>query len=164
MNEKRLTSRVIPKHGIEAAWSLAKTFVPKQGEFIIYDKDENYAYERFKIGDGVTAVNDLPFTLDIAIADIEAANKDYVDTNFATKEDLNNIELTPGADGISATHSWNGTTLTVTSASGTSSADLKGDAGYTPVRGTDFWTEADKEEMKSYIRSYIEEILLGGKW
>ena len=31
-----------------------------------------------------------------------------------------------GKDGISATHSWNGTILTVTSASGTSSADLKG--------------------------------------
>ena len=35
----------------------------------------------------------------------------------------------PGKDGISVTHSWSGTTLTVTSASGTSSADLKGDKG-----------------------------------
>lgn len=35
----------------------------------------------------------------------------------------------PGVDGIPATHRWNGTTLTVTSASGTSSADLKGDKG-----------------------------------
>lgn len=35
----------------------------------------------------------------------------------------------PGKDGISATHSWNGTVLTITSASGTSSADLKGDKG-----------------------------------
>ena len=34
-----------------------------------------------------------------------------------------------GADGVSCTHSWNGTTLTVTSASGTSSADLKGEKG-----------------------------------
>lgn len=34
-----------------------------------------------------------------------------------------------GADGVSATHSWNGTTLTVTSASGTSSANLKGEKG-----------------------------------
>lgn len=34
-----------------------------------------------------------------------------------------------GADGISCTHSWDGTTLTVTSASGTSSADLKGEKG-----------------------------------
>lgn len=35
----------------------------------------------------------------------------------------------PGEDGISATHEWNGTVLTITSASGTSSADLKGPAG-----------------------------------
>lgn len=86
-----------------------------------------------------------------------------------------------GEDGVSATHIWNGTTLTVTSASGTSSANLKGDkgdagekgadgakgdkgdkgdAGYSPVRGTDYWTAADKAEIKSYV----DEAILGGKW
>lgn len=34
-----------------------------------------------------------------------------------------------GADGVSVTHSWDGTTLTVSSASGTTSADLKGEKG-----------------------------------
>ena len=34
-----------------------------------------------------------------------------------------------GKDGVSVTHAWNGTVLTVTSASGTSSADLKGEKG-----------------------------------
>ena len=34
-----------------------------------------------------------------------------------------------GSDGVSATHSWNGSVLTITSASGTSSADLKGSPG-----------------------------------
>lgn len=34
-----------------------------------------------------------------------------------------------GGNGVSCTHSWNGTTLTVTSASGSSSANLKGDKG-----------------------------------
>ena len=34
-----------------------------------------------------------------------------------------------GKDGTSATHSWNGTVLTITSANGTSSADLKGEKG-----------------------------------
>lgn len=41
-------------------------------------------------------------------------------------------------DGVSCTHTWNGTVLTVTSASGTSSADLrgpKGDAGATGATG-----------------------------
>lgn len=36
---------------------------------------------------------------------------------------------TDGRDGVSATHEWNGTTLTITSASGTSSANLKGEPG-----------------------------------
>ena len=40
-----------------------------------------------------------------------------------------------GADGVSVTHSWNGTALTVTSASGTSSADLKGEKGDTGAQG-----------------------------
>ena len=69
----------------------------------------------------------------------------------------------PGKDGISATHEWNGTVLTITSASGTSSADLKGDtgaAGKTPVRGTDYWTAADIAEIKSYV----DEAILGGAW
>lgn len=34
-----------------------------------------------------------------------------------------------GSNGVAATHSWSGTTLTITSASGTSSADLKGAKG-----------------------------------
>ena len=88
-----------------------------------------------------------------------------------------------GANGVSVTHSWNGTTLTVTSASGTSSVDLKGEKGdtgeqgpagadgakgpkgdkgdpgeqglqgpagadgHTPVKGTDYFTESDKQEI-----------------
>lgn len=40
-----------------------------------------------------------------------------------------------GKDGVSVTHSWAGTVLTVTSASGTSSADLKGDKGDTGNTG-----------------------------
>lgn len=42
-----------------------------------------------------------------------------------------------GTDGIPCTHSWNGTVLTVTSASGTSSADLKGEKGATGNTGND---------------------------
>lgn len=61
-----------------------------------------------------------------------------------------------GQDGVSCTHSWNGTVLTVTSASGTSSANLKGEKGetgangtngYTPVKGTDYFTDSDKQEL-----------------
>lgn len=40
-----------------------------------------------------------------------------------------------GTNGVPATHSWDGTTLTITSASGTSSANLKGDKGNTGADG-----------------------------
>ena len=40
-----------------------------------------------------------------------------------------------GADGVSCTHSWNGSVLTITSASGTSSADLRGPQGVQGIQG-----------------------------
>ena len=40
-----------------------------------------------------------------------------------------------GSDGISCTHSWNGSVLTVASASGTSSADLRGPQGIQGIQG-----------------------------
>ena len=58
-----------------------------------------------------------------------------------------------GSNGVSATHSWSGTTLTVTSASGTSSANLKGDKGDTYTL-----TNADKQEiagMVDAVPSYV---------
>lgn len=65
------------KHDIEAHWKLAKNFIPKAGEIIVYDPDETHDYARFKCGDGVTYVNDLPFIFKI-------------DENYATKEYVNN--------------------------------------------------------------------------
>ena len=49
----------------------------------------------------------------------------------------NGTNGTNGTDGVSCTHSWNGTTLSITSASGTSSADLKGAPGTNGTNGTD---------------------------
>lgn len=63
-----------------------------------------------------------------------------------------------GKDGISTTHSWSGTTLTITSASGTSSANLigpAGDDGKTPVKGTDYFTAADKSEMVTQVKNSL---------
>lgn len=72
-----------------------------------------------------------------------------------------------GKDGVSVTHSWNGTTLTVTSASGTSSADLKGAKGdkgdtgaagkdgYTPVKGTDYFTATDIAQIVDAVYAKV---------
>jgi hypothetical protein len=98
-----------------------------------------------------------------------------------------------GQNGVSCTHEWDGTTLIITSASGTSSADLKGEkgdtgatgpqgpegpqgpkgntgdtgatgpagsAGYTPVKGVDYYTDADKAEFETLI---LEELAKRGQ-
>lgn len=40
--------------------------------------------------------------------------------------------------------------------------NIKGPKGDTPFRGTDYWTETDKTEIKSYCQDYIDTELLGG--
>ena len=42
----------------------------------------------------------------------------------------------------------------------TGAAGKNGSDGKTPVRGTDYWTEADKTEIKSYV----DEAILRGEW
>lgn len=61
--EKQLLGRIIHKHDIEENWDKATGFIPKKGEIIVYDIDDNYEYERIKIGDGATPVPNLPFHL-----------------------------------------------------------------------------------------------------
>ncbi len=82
--EKNVNTRIQNKHDIEANWKKAINFIPKEGELIIYDPDPidqiNGCFEtRFKIGDGVTTVTNLPF-----FTDFSAAKKDYVDEIFDT--------------------------------------------------------------------------------
>lgn len=63
MAEKNIKSRIVHKHDTESNWNKATNFIPKQGEIIVYDIDSNHSYERIKIGDGVTNVNNLPFVI-----------------------------------------------------------------------------------------------------
>ena len=61
-------------HAKESEWKTEElnSYIPKQGEIVIYDIDDVYAYERFKIGDGVQNVNDLPFYNDGFVSYSEA--------------------------------------------------------------------------------------------
>ena len=61
MAEKNIKSRIILKHDTEENWEKAINFIPKLGEFIIYDPDELHPWARFKIGDGVSNINNLYF-------------------------------------------------------------------------------------------------------
>ena len=51
----------------------------------------------------------------------------------------------PGKDGIDGTNGMDG---------------KDGADGYTPRREVDYWTDADKAEIKSYV----DEAILGGAW
>jgi len=85
--EKYLKSRVVHKHDTEENWLKATGFTPKQGEIIIYDIDDDYDYERFKIGDGTTNVNSLPFVL-----------SDKIET---VNESINNLSTLVGDEPVS---------------------------------------------------------------
>lgn len=61
MANKNICSRIQNKHDTEENWLKAENFIPLIGEIVIYDVDAINLNPRFKIGDGVTAINALPF-------------------------------------------------------------------------------------------------------
>lgn len=72
-----------------------------------------------------------------------AVDNGFDGTEAEWLETLKGKDGSDGQDGVSCTHQWNGTTLSVTSASGTSSVDLKGDKGDkgdTPIVEVEKWT------------------------
>lgn len=72
------------------------------------------------------------------------------------------VELVNGRDGAGASVSTEvisgGHRVTITGANGPKTFDVMD--GATPQRGTDYWTDADKAEIKSYV----DEAILGGEW
>lgn len=90
MNEKMFNTRIIHKHDTAENWAKATNFIPMQGEIIVYDIDENYDYERMKIGDGVTVVANLPFS----IAAISDEVVDFICQRYSGWTDENTAALT----------------------------------------------------------------------
>ena len=44
MAETTIKTRVLQKHASEAEWANAADFIPKNGEFIVYDTDSTHNY------------------------------------------------------------------------------------------------------------------------
>jgi hypothetical protein len=91
------------------------------------------------------------------------------DGEWQTIFDFSTVETVKGDPGdtpyIGANGNWFiGNTDTGVKAKGdkgdTGSAGKNGADGKTPVRGTDYWTEADKTEIKSYV----DEAIVNGAW
>lgn len=103
MAEKTFNTRIIHKHDTADHWESATNFIPKKGEIIVYDIDADYDYERFKIGDGIHSVNELPFADDDLRKNIEnkvdkVEGKDLSTNDFtdAEKEKLASTVLSVG--------------------------------------------------------------------
>ena len=81
----------------------------------------------------------------------------------------NGLDGKDGKDGVSITHTWNGTSLSITSASGTSEMDLRGPAGqdgYTPVKGVDYFDGEPGPAGQDYVlteddKTAIANIVIG---
>ena len=91
------------------------------------------------------------------------------DGEWETIFDFSTVETVKGDPGdtphIGANGNWFvGETDTGVKAQGdkgdTGAAGKNGSDGKTPVRGTDYWTEADKTEIKSYV----DEAIVNGEW
>lgn len=82
--------------------------------------------------DGGDPLPDVPQT---AAEQIAMLAQEAADTAKTLREDADAGQF-DGADGVSVTHRWDGAVLEITSASGTSSADLRGPQGETGPQGT----------------------------
>ena len=59
---KTLKTRIAQKADLESNWNLIQgTFIPMEGELIIYSPDNTHDYARVKIGDGTRTLSRLPF-------------------------------------------------------------------------------------------------------
>jgi hypothetical protein len=77
--EKRIKARIIHKHKTYAEWYLdvydesenlrSDPFIPLNGELIIFDPDSSNEEKRFKFGNGITDVINLPFANEITELD-----------------------------------------------------------------------------------------------
>ena len=79
MPNKNILSRVRNKHDTQANWEKATNFVPLEGELIIYDVDTTNPIPRFKVGDGVKNVNDLPFGEGKFFVEVEVSSDSIIE-------------------------------------------------------------------------------------
>lgn len=90
------------------------------------------------------------------------AYEDEINTISDVEAALNLIFCNLSNIYIETTQSDDGATIKIVNKDGTSSTVSlsNGQNGSTPQKGIDYWTESDIAEIKSYV----DDVILGGKW
>lgn len=118
--------------------------------------------ESFTIATHQFIVEQRPKPDDYVYTETEVLNYASLDKRIAELEKGGGGSGEPGEDGFSpiatVEQTESGATITITDKNGTTTATVIN--GYTPKRGTDYWTDDDKAEIKSYV----DEAILGGEW
>lgn len=99
---KKIKTRMQTKHDTTVNWAKATTFVPLAGEMIVYD-DLN----KFKIGDGVTTVVNLPFFVNkrfedgiLVYGDVSIYNKNDASGQYTEYKKGSITQVIPTAMGM----------------------------------------------------------------
>lgn len=89
---KEFFTRIQHKHDTEANWLKATNFAPLAGEIIVYDKDDTHDYQRIKIGDGTTKINNLPFAPSLDDVVYSSAEEAEIETTPINADTLGGFE------------------------------------------------------------------------
>lgn len=99
LNAEKYNLKSIPFHATEIEWSAEHLdYIPKQGEIVVYDKDDTYNYERIKVGDGLTSIVNLPFYLASELNYIDGVTSS-IQTQLNKKANDFSIEIYNGTGG-----------------------------------------------------------------
>ena len=101
--------------------------------------------------------NKLPEAVEYALAQAKESGK--FNGKDGTSVTVKSVSESTADGGSNVVTLSDGTTLTIKNGT-KGNVGATGAAGKTPVRGTDYWTDADKAE----IRSYVDDAILGGAW
>lgn len=63
LNFIKVNSRISLRIDTEENWNKYPDFIPLNGELIIYSTDNLYPFQRFKTGDGIHKLAELPFII-----------------------------------------------------------------------------------------------------